>query len=138
MPRRRPAEVRNRWAVPLRPGQHVPEVPRVSAAATRAIAELERSRWSPGAIADALAEWTRFVHGPARRLDNPSAGSVGCPCCENGGGAIPRETLHRALHELPTNAARELRALIRPLDELYLARSIPEPSTDFVRSLIDD
>lgn len=136
MPRRRPAEVRDRWTVALRPGQHIPQVPRISAATARAIAEIERSRRSPGSIAEALAQWTRFVHGPARRLDNPI--SAGCPCCENGGGAIPRETLHRALHELPANAARELRALIRPLDEIYLARSIPEPSTDLVRSLIGD
>lgn len=41
-----------------------------------------------------------------------------------------------ALAVLPVKAARELRAVVRPLDELYLASSIPVPETAHIRDLL--
>jgi len=43
--------------------------------------------------------------------------------------------LRTALYALPTKAARELHALVRPLDEVYLSRSIPDPETAHIRDL---
>jgi hypothetical protein len=39
-----------------------------------------------------------------------------------------RAVLEVALHALPPRAARELRGLVDPLDELYLSRSWPDPT----------
>ncbi|WP_158888066.1 hypothetical protein [Amycolatopsis anabasis] len=47
-----------------------------------------------------------------------------------------REALRLALHALPTKATRELRALVQPLDEIYLSRSIPTPETEHIRGLL--
>ncbi|MEV6399866.1 hypothetical protein AB0M39_34625 [Streptomyces sp. NPDC051907] len=35
--------------------------------------------------------------------------------------------LELALHALPRRAARELRGMVEPLDDLYIARSRPDP-----------
>ncbi|MDX8031108.1 hypothetical protein SK803_12845 [Lentzea sp. BCCO 10_0856] len=45
--------------------------------------------------------------------------------------------LKTALSMLPAKAVRELRALVRPLDELYLARSIPSPDQAYLRGLLE-
>ncbi|HEX5497464.1 MAG TPA: hypothetical protein VFX70_23135 [Mycobacteriales bacterium] len=47
-----------------------------------------------------------------------------------------REALRVALYALPPRAARELRALIQPLDERYLAHSIPDPGTAHIRDML--
>jgi hypothetical protein len=102
----------------------------------RAIAELEQTRLRPGKIAEALDGWARFVHGPVRALDNYAPEACPCPGCQWDDPVVRREALRMALRTLPTKAARELHALIRPLDELYLARSIPEPDTAHIRDLL--
>jgi hypothetical protein len=136
MPRRRPAQVRAGLPIRQRPGQRVRQVSRVSAATLRAIAELERARLRPGAIAEALDGWGRFVRGPVRDLDDYAPELCPCPGCQWHDPVVRRQALRTALHALPTTAARELRALIRPLDEIYLARSIPEPDTMHIRELL--
>jgi hypothetical protein len=102
----------------------------------RAIAELEHARLRPGALAEALDGWGRFVRGPLRGLDDYEPELCPCPGCQWHNPVVRRHALRTALHVLPIKAARELRALIRPLDEIYLARSIPEPDTAHIRELL--
>jgi hypothetical protein len=134
MPRRRPTQLRPP-VIHGRP-RRVPQVARVSAGTLRAIAELERTRLHPGAIAEALTHWTRFVRGPARLLSDYEPEACPCPCCEWDDPASRREALKLALHALPTRAARELCALVKPLDEIFLARGVPDPETEHIRMLL--
>lgn len=137
MPRRRPAQVRVRQPIRRRrPEAKIRQVPGVSPPTLRAIVELERTRLWPGAIAEALDGWTRFVHGPVRVLDDYEPEECSGPECQWEDGAVRRRTLRAALHALPTRAARELRALVHPLDETYLARSIPTPGSAPIRGLL--
>ncbi|MFS8096241.1 hypothetical protein LFM09_03790 [Lentzea alba] len=106
----------------------------MSAPTLRAIATLEHT---PGAIAEALNGWTRFVHGPARAIDDYGEHPHPDLCCHRHDPADCRAALHLALMSLPAKAARELRALVRPLDELFLARSIPSPGHAYLRGLVE-
>lgn len=135
MPRRRPAQVRTRQ--PLRRPRPIRQVSRVCATTSRAIAEFERARSCPGAIAESLDDWARFVHGPARAIAGYGTELNPCPCCDSLDPALGRAVLRMALIALPAKAARELRALVRPLDELYLARSIPSPEHAELRGLLE-
>ncbi|MFI6097062.1 hypothetical protein ACIA8G_15980 [Lentzea sp. NPDC051213] len=134
MPRRRPDQVRAR--LPLRqrtPGRPIPRVAGVSAPTSRAIATFERTHFHPGAIARALAAWTRFVHGPIRAIAGNDFDYGLCPCCEYEEPDWNRAILRCALLTLPTKAARELLMLVRPLDELYLTRSIATHDNAYLR-----
>lgn len=133
MPRKRPAQIR---ALPprRRRGVSIPQVPRVSAATLRAIAALERTRLRPGAIAEAVAGWAKFVHGPD--VNNYVPEDCTCQGCQWDDPVVRRSALRMTLFALPTKAARELRAVIRPLDEHYLARALPDPDTAHILYLL--
>ena len=96
----------------------------MSAAAQRQTADYERLRHRPGAVADALTYWSRQVH--AARVHAPEQDtSADCPCgCD---GLTGRALLEAALRSLPPRAARELRAVVAPLDALFLDRVLPDP-----------
>lgn len=85
---------------------------------------MERDRLWPGAIAAALRRWSKV----ARQPDLEPMGGSCCPLCNPFYMNDERELLELALHALPRRAARELRALIEPLDEFYLERSWQNPS----------
>ena len=89
-----------------------------------AISRLERDRLWPGAVAQALRRWSQLAHRPGRALSD----GCGCPLCDRLLTTEVRAVLEMALHALPSRAARELRGLVEPLDELYLARSWPDPT----------
>lgn len=118
MPRRRPTQVRAHQRL-------VRQIPGVSAPALRAVTDLERTRLWPDAVADALDGWARFVRGPLEEYR-----PTGCldATCQRADPAVCRETLRTAVHALPARAARELRALVEPLDETYLTRCLVIPS----------
>ncbi|WP_285644928.1 hypothetical protein [Lentzea sp. NBRC 102530] len=62
---------------------------------------------------------------------------MGClPCCERESADWNRSLLKLALHTLPAKAARELFHRIRPLDELYLARSVPTYDNAELRAML--
>jgi hypothetical protein len=86
------------------------------------IADFERTRASPGAVAVAVEAWSRWVY--SRRIHESDPPIEDCPCCSVD---EHRGLLWTALRALPPRAAAELRAVVRPLDEVYLARLIPEP-----------
>ncbi|HET9173313.1 MAG TPA: hypothetical protein VFN97_28040 [Actinospica sp.] len=89
-----------------------------------AVSRLERERLWPGAIAQALRRWSQVARRPSLAL----SGGCGCPLCDPFHTTEERAVLELALHALPVRAARELRTIVAPLDELYLARSWPDPT----------
>jgi hypothetical protein len=86
------------------------------------IADFERARASPGAVALAVEAWSHWVY--SRRIHDADTLMDDCPCCSV---SDQRGLLWLALRTLPRRAAAELRAVVEPLDEVYLARLIPEP-----------
>jgi hypothetical protein len=79
-------------------------------------------RFSPGDIAGAFVAWRSCVYGPRKYL---ILGGWGCDCC----GPPIRDVLDEAVARLPKRPARELRLLIAPLDEHFLDRTYPDPTT---------
>ncbi len=136
MPRKRPGRLRTLHPRALRPGDTIPQVDRVSASTLRAIAELERTRLRAGAIAESVRRWAVFVRSPARELDDCAPEPCPCPNCQRRDPVVCRAELRTALHALPTTAARELRTLVQPLDETYLARALPDPKTAHIREML--
>src|SRR5258708_5357721 len=125
MPRRRPSQLR---ATGRRSGRQAfaasePGLARGPGMLAAAVARLERDRLWPGAIAQALRQWSRIAHRPGLAL----SGGCGCPLCNPFYTTDERAVLELALHALPPRAARELRHLVEPLDELYAARSWHDP-----------
>ncbi|MFC8798112.1 hypothetical protein ACFT2C_10315 [Promicromonospora sp. NPDC057138] len=92
--------------------------PRLSGSTQAAIRRFERR---PGQVYETLRFWEQFA---ARRQFWSYLPGEGCvaECC--GASAYEREDLERAICALPPRSARELRALVRDLDEHILARRI--------------
>ena len=91
----------------------------------------------PGAVARALVVWSKFVHGPIKVIAGHEQGPSEWQCSDEDDPGWSRTVLRSALHVLPVKAARELRALVRPLDDLYLTRTIPGPANASVRELLE-
>ena len=102
----------------------MPGFARGSGGLASAVARLERDRLRPGEVAAALRQWSKVAHRPGLAV----LGGCGCPLCNPYAMNEERDVLQLALYALPRSAARELRALVGPLDELYLARSWQDPS----------
>ena len=117
--------------------QRTSQIPRLSPAALRAIAMVERTHLTPGRTAEALVGWARFVHGPVRAITGYEPDDCPCPGCERDDPVVRRAVLGTVLRALPAKPARELRALVRLLDELYLARSLPVPEHAHIRALLN-
>jgi hypothetical protein len=122
MPRRRPAELRaaTRYFPFVRTE---PGLPRGSTALAAAVLCWELEHAWPGETARALRRWARQVRGPWRSLFY----NDDCPC----DGCVrddPRLVLEYALCALPQRRARELRAFVQLLDEIYLSRTWADPS----------
>ncbi|MEU6080447.1 hypothetical protein [Streptomyces sp. NPDC047108] len=116
-----------------------PSIDRLSGSCTADLRRLERTRFSPGATEAAFWHWKSLAHGPLGELLNPFSGHCcGIPeCC---GTAFARTHLETVLHALPRKSSRELRALVRALDEKILtrARIIPaeHPETPWWRDFL--
>jgi hypothetical protein len=81
------------------------------------IDRLERTRFCPGAVAQALNSWSRFVRDPMHRLWDPEYGCGVPECCPDP--VALRSILEAAAHGLPPKDARVLRRRIAVLDELW-------------------
>ncbi|WP_458244670.1 hypothetical protein [Streptomyces sp. MAI_2237] len=109
-----------------------PPIDRLSGSCAAALRRLERTRFWPEATEEAFWHWRALAHGPLRRLVDPLAGPgcgiLECGCYDAGF----RGHLETVLHALPKKSARELRALVRALDEKILTRAavIPADSLD--------
>jgi len=125
MPRNRPSQVRASGRHPRRQTHETPTpgLPRGSGKLAGAVSRLEHERLWPGAIAQALQQWSRTAHRPRRAL----SGGCGCPMCNPFYTTDEREVLEAAMHALPPQAARELRRLVKPLDDRYIAKTWPDP-----------
>lgn len=92
----------------------------LSPAALAEIARIERWRnhlW-PGVTGESLARWRHFVHQPGRRLwDRRQDGCGVWACCGDPWSA--REYLGAVMSAMSRRRARELRALVRELDEHF-------------------
>ncbi|KAA2255244.1 hypothetical protein F0L68_28920 [Solihabitans fulvus] len=105
-------------------------MPGLSIQAQRQILEFECQRRTPGDIANAVRSWSWLVHRPGAPPLARSYGTfVGCEECDCYGHDCmdSRSLLELALRALPPGAARELRRVVAPLDEVYLRRVLPNP-----------
>ncbi|MFK8850531.1 hypothetical protein [Streptomyces sp. Ac-502] len=121
MARRRPAQVRDGLA--LRRPTAFTVVDGLDAAAQLDVRRFEQTRLAPGVLAKALKSWRQQVRLPGRYPTDTTP--FGCPCCCDGGHG--RTELELALHALPRRSARQLRALVEPLDHIFLSRTLHDP-----------
>ncbi|MFM9691884.1 hypothetical protein [Streptomyces europaeiscabiei] len=122
MPRRRPSVLRGEFPVRGSVRRRYPSIDRLSGSCTADLRRLERARCWPEDTAEAFWHWKALAHGPLRRIAAPAtAQRCGIPgCCDPG---YFRDHLEAVLHALPRKSARELRALVRALDDKILARA---------------
>ncbi|MFJ7587171.1 hypothetical protein ACIQZO_07195 [Streptomyces sp. NPDC097617] len=99
-------------------------VPGVSAATLAAIARVEHRRFQRGDTYRSLRHWhrTAYLRGPWIIYPAPDD-DLGC--CDWVG--FCRGTLETVCLLLPPRARRELRAVITPLDDRFLARTLGDP-----------
>lgn len=110
MPRRRPA--------PRRPSRPSAEITGLALATCR---ELDRLGVLAVVVAGDLATWRRTAAMPARDLNHPHGDQllhIGPPA---------RDGLEHAMRVLPGRRARELRALVDPIDAVVLRRTVANP-----------
>lgn len=113
MARRSPAQVR---VDNVRSGhERVPEG--LSARGRVWLARLEHTRLWPGAAAEALQAWARFVRDPVHRTWDPASGCGEMQCCPDPGEL--RRILDLVAHNLPPADARRFRESVAALDELW-------------------
>ncbi|MBT2482956.1 hypothetical protein [Streptomyces sp. ISL-94] len=123
MPRKPPAQVRADLPREPRSWESRAVIPGLSGKTLAGIARLERrSRglW-PGATHRAFTHWHWTVHRRGPRVIYP----VDDQCCDLWTGC--RGTLERVRLTLPRAAGRELLAVLAPLDEKFLARTLNDP-----------
>ncbi|WP_328300292.1 hypothetical protein OG389_22640 [Streptomyces sp. NBC_00435] len=126
MARKAPSQVRSDLPHRSSPEDDRAVVPGVSSRTLSEIARVERHRYEPGAAHRALSAWRAVVHqrGPWVIYPNWYGDH---PCCEPAWGGDQRETLEAFCHVLTRRAARELRAVLAPLDARFLARTLNDP-----------
>lgn len=132
MPRRRPSALRGSIPVRSPRRRRYPFIDHLSGSCTADLRRLERTRFWPEATEAAFWHWKALAHGPLGQLTDRFASSdCGIPECGCYSGSF-RDHLEVVLRTLPRKSARELRALVRPLDEKILARAkvIPAESLD--------
>ncbi|MEU4955583.1 hypothetical protein [Streptomyces lavendulae] len=126
MPRRNPARVTGNAPAHTRPADRRRAVPGLSGRTAAEIARLERRPSWPGPVFEAWRRWHALAHGPGPWV--MYAVDEICPCCDPFPGAPVRAVLEAACRALQPRAARELRAVLAPLDARFLARTLPDPS----------
>ncbi|MFD5420876.1 hypothetical protein ACFWJT_22965 [Streptomyces sp. NPDC127069] len=125
MPRRNPTQVRRGLPPRSRPGDGRQGVPGLSGRTLAGIARLERRPSWPGPLFEAWRRWRALAYKPGPWV--MYAEDDCCACCDPFAGADVREVLEAACLALPRRAARELRAVLAPLDARFLARTLPDP-----------
>lgn len=83
----------------------------------QAVAYLERSRFTEGAVARALRAWADFVQDPWHRLWDPQYGCGVMECCPDL--REVRQILEAAAYVLAARDARRFRAEVAKIDELW-------------------
>jgi hypothetical protein len=80
-----------------------------------AIEDLERARFSLGAVREALDAYSRLLREPYHRLFDPEYGCGVVACCPDVDEL--RSILHAVAHTLPRRDARQFRRQVAALDE---------------------
>lgn len=125
MPRRNPAQVRRDLPTRGRPLNRRPAIPGLSGGTLAEIARIEaRTSW-PGPVFEAWRRWHALAHKPGPWV--MYASDEFCECCDPFAGAAVRAVLEAVCHALPRHGARELRAVLAPLDARFLARTLADP-----------
>lgn len=93
----------------------------ISQRTSAAVKRLERTRLGPGAVAEAIATYERFLRRPGRPLYRPWHE---CPCCDP---VYARDTLQDVLGALPSATGRDLRLLVARLDVEFERKTLPDP-----------
>lgn len=131
MPRRRPSQVRLDLPRPLRQWERRAVVSGLSSRILAEIDRVERERLWIGAAHEALEHWQKICRRPGRGVmhtratqydnwyDHETGEDIGPERC--------RDVLETLVHALSPRAARDLRALIAPLDERFLRRTLNDP-----------
>lgn len=92
------------------------KVGRISGSAQAQVIHAERTRFGPGAVARALDLWAAIARAPddlPERIFWPGCGERSC--CPSPGD--DREVLERVIRSMPRKSAKELRAIVQPLDD---------------------
>ncbi|MFG2994104.1 hypothetical protein ACGFZK_33225 [Streptomyces sp. NPDC048257] len=124
MPRKAPSQVRIGLPTPTPRPHERGVVPRVSSGTLAAIARIEHRRFSRGDTYRSLRHWHRTVYQRGPWIIYP-ARDDDLSCCDWVG--FCRGSLETVCLLLPPRARRELRAVITPLDERFLARTLHDP-----------
>ncbi|MBP2341811.1 hypothetical protein JOF58_000671 [Streptomyces cinnamonensis] len=77
----------------------------------------------PGATDSALRRYRAFLHPPGRRPLYPRESFCSCTWCSFDDVRHARDVLER----LPERARAELGRLMRPMDAVFLRRTLPDP-----------
>ncbi|MFE7709588.1 hypothetical protein ACFU6I_28205 [Streptomyces sp. NPDC057486] len=130
MPRRPPAAVRRGLRHRHRPWESRAVVPGLSMRALTELAHAERERFWPGAAYEAFRHWRQLADIPGQGVLYPLRtgveGLVGQG--DHWGPEAWRGVLDVLLHALSPHCARELRAVLAPLDERFLRHTLNDPA----------
>ncbi|MEV7507075.1 hypothetical protein AB0O57_03830 [Streptomyces sp. NPDC091201] len=136
MPRRRPRALRTEQPVSRVWGPAPPfRIHGLSAAASLAVhhAEYRAARLSDscslhaGATDRALRRYHEFLHPPGRRPLYPREAFCSCTGCSFDDVRHARDMLEEVLERLPDRARAELGRLVKPMDAVFLRRTLPDP-----------
>ncbi|GAQ59028.1 hypothetical protein [Streptomyces acidiscabies] len=135
MPRRRPGALRAEQR-----GSRAPEGPPpvrihgISARTGLAIDRVERLSGAPdvypGATDHALRRYRAFLEPPGRRPLYPQDAECSCRGHSFDDVRHARDVLDDVLRQLPVRARAELQRRVARLDEVYRARTLPDPFSD--------
>lgn len=96
---------------------HEPGITGLSVRGNACLRDLERTRLWPGAAAEALEAWERFVRDPMHRLWDPQYGCGEMQCCPDPDEL--RRILEIVAHNLPPADARVFRARVAAASEFW-------------------
>lgn len=132
MPRRRPRALRAEQPVSRVWGPTPPfRIHGLSARASLAVHRAEHLSDSfyihPGATNRALRRYREFLHPPGRRPLYPRESYCSCTWCSFDDVRYARDVLEEVLERLPERARAELGRLVKPMDAVFLRRTLPDP-----------
>ena len=125
MGRRVPKVVRGAETICRTHDRAVHRVAGLSPGVIAAITVVEHELLEPGAIARDLRQWETMAR--AGSVHRPGSHPCGAPeCCGPG----PRGALEETIRNLPPRVKPGLRRLVGRIDEIYMARTRPDPLAD--------
>ncbi|MFJ4190584.1 hypothetical protein [Kitasatospora sp. NPDC089509] len=81
----------------------------------------------PGGTDRALRRYREFLHPPGKSPLYPQEAVCSCSGCSFDDVRHARDVLEEVLERLPERARAELGRLVKPLDAVFLRRTLPDP-----------